>query len=109
MKVVHFIGSVKPWHHSYNIGTGQVELGQGEGHSAQFLQHWWNIFVENVHPQFKTGPQVNKHPLAFLRPPLYDIYIAVTGVNPEKLLGRNPQILGLGVVGSPSNIIRDRP
>jgi glycogenin glucosyltransferase len=55
VKVVHFIGSVKPWHHSYNTGTGQVELGQGEGHSAEFLQLWWNIFIENIHPQFKTG------------------------------------------------------
>jgi glycogenin glucosyltransferase len=49
-KVLHFIGSVKPWHQKYNSSTGQVDLSGESSHYAEFLQLWWNIFLENVKP-----------------------------------------------------------
>ena len=25
VKIVHFIGAIKPWHHSFNLNSGEVE------------------------------------------------------------------------------------
>jgi len=50
IKVVHFIGAVKPWHHSINKSTGQVIPLPNTGHDSDFLQQWWNIFMESVQP-----------------------------------------------------------
>ena len=50
VKVAHFIGASKPWHHRYNTVTGQVELQEGSGHSQEFLQIWWDIFMSLVQP-----------------------------------------------------------
>ncbi|XP_005108197.2 glycogenin-1 isoform X2 [Aplysia californica] len=50
IKVVHFIGAVKPWHHAYNTASRTVTQLPGTGHSQQFLQMWWNIFMDSVQP-----------------------------------------------------------
>jgi len=50
IKVVHFIGAVKPWHQPYNSRTGTVSALPGSGHSEEFLQKWWALFMECVHP-----------------------------------------------------------
>ncbi|XP_023930454.1 glycogenin-1 isoform X2 [Lingula anatina] len=51
IKVVHFIGPVKPWMHKYNTATGEVIPEPGTGHHGTFLQQWWNIFMELVQPK----------------------------------------------------------
>ncbi|XP_055867716.1 glycogenin-1-like isoform X1 [Biomphalaria glabrata] len=50
IKVVHFIGAVKPWHHSFNVTTRTVTPLPSTGHSQEFLQVWWDIFMESVQP-----------------------------------------------------------
>ncbi|XP_041354565.1 glycogenin-1-like isoform X4 [Gigantopelta aegis] len=50
IKIVHFIGAVKPWHHPYDMKTGNVMPLSGSGHSQEFLQMWWSIFMECVQP-----------------------------------------------------------
>lgn len=50
IKVVHFIGRVKPWHHFYNKDTRQVEIQFDPGHDASYLQMWWDIFTEDIEP-----------------------------------------------------------
>ncbi|KAH9512399.1 Glycogenin-1 [Bulinus truncatus] len=50
IKVVHFIGAVKPWHHSYNSASRVVTPLPNTGHSQEFLQLWWDIFMESVQP-----------------------------------------------------------
>lgn len=50
VKIVHFIGAVKPWHHSYDPKSGTVHVLPGSGHSQEFLQFWWKIFMEYVQP-----------------------------------------------------------
>ena len=50
MKVVHFIGPVKPWHHAYNTTSRQVETQASTGHNQQFLQLWWDIFMDKIQP-----------------------------------------------------------
>uniref|UniRef100_A0A1I8IS51 glycogenin glucosyltransferase n=1 Tax=Macrostomum lignano TaxID=282301 RepID=A0A1I8IS51_9PLAT len=58
IKVAHFIGEVKPWHHSYNSATGQVEPREGTGHQSEFLQHWWDIYVTQVHAMLPAGARL---------------------------------------------------
>ena len=50
-KIVHFIGSVKPWQAWFNTETGQVETsGDVSTHRAELLQKWWSIFMMYVKP-----------------------------------------------------------
>eukprot|EP00918_Siedleckia_nematoides_P018783 GHVU01040118.1.p1 GENE.GHVU01040118.1~~GHVU01040118.1.p1 ORF type:complete len:353 (-),score=42.65 GHVU01040118.1:1834-2892(-) len=55
IKVAHFIGAVKPWHHVYNTATGQVEPQEESGHNIDFLQLWWSIFMEHIQPMLQPG------------------------------------------------------
>lgn len=52
VKVVHFLGSMKPWLYGYSVSSGQVSQPQGV-QSYQELEHvqlWWNIFMSRVQP-----------------------------------------------------------
>jgi len=50
-KIVHFIGSMKPWQAFYNTDTGRIETsGDISTHRAELLQHWWSIFMQYVKP-----------------------------------------------------------
>ncbi|CAN7997054.1 unnamed protein product, partial [Ixodes hexagonus] len=51
VKVVHFLGSVKPWHHSFSLLTGQVECRGETQHMHGHLQFWWELFMTNVQPK----------------------------------------------------------
>jgi glycogenin glucosyltransferase len=53
IKIVHFIGASKPWHHSFNTASGQVE-GGAQGQSP-YLQAWWKVFMECVQPHIDAG------------------------------------------------------
>jgi len=47
IKIVHFLGSVKPWHHYLDKNTGRVVLsGSGTGSTDEiFTQMWWDLYV----------------------------------------------------------------
>jgi len=47
IKIVHFLGSVKPWHHYLDKNTGRVVLsGSGTGPTDEiFTQMWWDLYV----------------------------------------------------------------
>jgi len=47
--VVHFIGSVKPWHYEYD--TVKCELKETGTVSPHLLQLWWDIFLTYVNPR----------------------------------------------------------
>lgn len=49
VKILHFIGAMKPWLQSFDSRTGQVNVASGSEHVAQYLQLWWTIFFQNVH------------------------------------------------------------
>ncbi|GFS13913.1 glycogenin-1, partial [Elysia marginata] len=59
VKVAHFIGAVKPWHQPFNSATGQVSVLPDTGHSQEFLQVWWNIFMESVQPHIDPSHQAS--------------------------------------------------
>ncbi|XP_016075274.1 PREDICTED: glycogenin-2 isoform X2 [Miniopterus natalensis] len=56
-KVVHFLGSTKPWNYRYNPQTGSV-LEEGSGmaaqHQAAFLNLWWSIYQRSVLPLYRS-------------------------------------------------------
>jgi glycogenin glucosyltransferase len=65
VKILHFIGTIKPWLLSFNSQLKTVNTPQGYGHITEFLQLWWNIFCDDIHPQlspdmvsFTFGPQL---------------------------------------------------
>ena len=59
MKIVHFIGPIKPWHHNYNPTTGNVSTPSGSRgyvpHERTFLQLWWDIYVTFVQPEMRVS------------------------------------------------------
>ena len=50
VKIIHFIGETKPWMQQINSSTRQVQAPSGFGHLQDFLQLWWDLFVDQVHP-----------------------------------------------------------
>ncbi|BHF73715.1 hypothetical protein SprV_0401679700 [Sparganum proliferum] len=52
VRVVHFIGSVKPWHQNINPDTGCIiAQDQISQQSIDFLNFWWQIFTSDVKPK----------------------------------------------------------
>lgn len=55
IKIVHFLGTVKPWHHSYSHSSG-LSIRQDSQHVRSHIEQWWNVFVSDVqnllHPQY---------------------------------------------------------
>jgi len=49
VKIVHFIGTAKPWHVKFDI-RGQAQPNVYEDNTSQFLQQWWSIFHSDVKP-----------------------------------------------------------
>jgi len=46
IKIVHFLGKVKPWHHYYDKTTERVRTGPGSSGSKTdeiFMQMWWEL------------------------------------------------------------------
>jgi len=47
VKLVHFLGSVKPWHHYFDKATGKVVRCSSEGFATSdtiFTQMWWDLY-----------------------------------------------------------------
>ncbi|XP_051168804.1 nucleolar and coiled-body phosphoprotein 1 isoform X2 [Leptopilina boulardi] len=51
VRIIHFIGSTKPWLQYFDTLTGIVQPPLDSNHIQPLLQIWWNIFCDNVHPQ----------------------------------------------------------
>lgn len=63
-KVVHFLGSMKPWKYKYNPQTGSVlEEGCGLVHKHQltFLNLWWEIYHHGILPVLKSIRDEQEH------------------------------------------------
>ncbi|XP_031329782.1 glycogenin-2-like isoform X3 [Photinus pyralis] len=50
VKIIHFIGSSKPWLQYFDSETRQVQVGSDLQHLRVVLQQWWNIFCSCIHP-----------------------------------------------------------
>jgi len=51
VKIVHFLGSFKPWHHSFDIRTQTVTYRPESNSHAEYVQLWWRLFSEAVFPE----------------------------------------------------------
>lgn len=64
VKIVHFIGPLKPWHYTYNTENGRVYTPSGSQgyipHERTFLQLWWDIYVTFVQPEMRVGKIFNQ-------------------------------------------------
>ncbi|XP_046299373.1 glycogenin-2 isoform X9 [Marmota monax] len=69
-KVVHFLGSTKPWNCTYDPQTGSVsEQGAGSGpqQHVTFLNLWWRLFQEGARPLYPTARAQERQGPAGLR------------------------------------------
>ncbi|XP_072034069.1 glycogenin-1-like isoform X2 [Amphiura filiformis] len=59
IKIVHFIGTAKPWRYTYNTLTSTVsppaEIGHGNGHQLSYVQAWWNVFMSSIKPRIEQA------------------------------------------------------
>jgi glycogenin glucosyltransferase len=53
VKIVHFLGAVKPWHHSFDTRSKTLQYRQDSLSDVQYVQHWWAVFVEDVSPHLQ--------------------------------------------------------
>nr|XP_029726213.1 G-box-binding factor isoform X8 [Aedes albopictus] len=56
-KILHFIGTAKPWLQNFNSESRKVYIPGGYQHLANFLQYWWDIFCEDVHSRLSADMQ----------------------------------------------------
>jgi len=61
VKIIHFIGSSKPWHVSFDE-QGEPLSGDYGKHAQEHLKLWWNIFCSKVKPSLDlAGKQPTAH------------------------------------------------
>ena len=51
-QILHFLGQLKPWHHTYDSGRDQVYLhasaGPADRAALSFVQRWWQVHQKCV-------------------------------------------------------------
>jgi len=48
VKVIHFLGAIKPWHYSYNKENGEITSTYMATHHMPHVRLWWNIFAHQI-------------------------------------------------------------
>ena len=49
MKIVHFLGSVKPWHHHFDEKSHKVVMLQSSNAANEtFNLMWWELYREDI-------------------------------------------------------------
>jgi len=69
VKIVHFLGSIKPWHHHFNKETGQVVRMSTSNSSMSdqiFLQMWWDLYNGSSMDNWDHWRRAREH--AYLSP-----------------------------------------
>ncbi|XP_046672974.1 mucin-2-like isoform X2 [Homalodisca vitripennis] len=54
LKIIHFIGTAKPWLQPFNTETGLASVSGVSQNITQFVQLWWDLFCTSVHPSLST-------------------------------------------------------
>ncbi|XP_053632121.1 glycogenin-1 isoform X4 [Cherax quadricarinatus] len=50
VKLVHFLGAMKPWQYSYDTSSSSVHVSSGYELLAPYLNSWWAIYLSLVKP-----------------------------------------------------------
>lgn len=63
VKVVHFVGSQKPWHMNREsvLSPGADEPSGHPGQGGHFIRTWWTVFSEKLEPLLQTKEPVRVH------------------------------------------------
>lgn len=52
IKIIHFIGSVKPWHHLYLCNEDKVVLVRTSDQSqyglVEYIKRWWQVYTSTL-------------------------------------------------------------
>lgn len=51
VKVIHFLGALKPWTYSFNGTTGELNNFIGNDYARDFLVKWWTTMHQKVYPE----------------------------------------------------------
>lgn len=54
VKILHFIGQMKPWVINFDPVAKKPNLPQEYKHLTEYLDLWWGIFCNDVHPKLVT-------------------------------------------------------
>lgn len=54
VKILHFIGQLKPWVINFDPVAKKPNPPQEYKHLTEFLDLWWSIFCNDVHPKLVT-------------------------------------------------------
>lgn len=51
VKILHFIGQLKPWLVNFDPVSKSVYPPPEYKHMGDYLNMWWNTFVSDIHPK----------------------------------------------------------
>lgn len=54
VKILHFIGQLKPWVINFDPVAKKPNPPQEYKHLTEYLDTWWGLFCNEVHPQLVT-------------------------------------------------------
>lgn len=56
VRVVHFVGSQKPWHMNREsvLSPATEEPSRDAGQGGQFIRTWWKVFSEELEPHLQA-------------------------------------------------------
>ncbi|XP_075216642.1 glycogenin 1 isoform X2 [Lycorma delicatula] len=55
LKIIHFIGSSKPWLQPFDTETGVARVSSETQNQKTFIQLWWDLFCAYVHPTLTSN------------------------------------------------------
>jgi glycogenin glucosyltransferase len=53
IKIVHFLGAIKPWHHGFDTRLKSLQYRQESLSDVQYVEQWWAVFAADVLPHLK--------------------------------------------------------
>jgi len=53
VKIVHFLGAVKPWNHNFDSRSKSLQFRQDSTSMVEYVQQWWSIFADDVLPHLQ--------------------------------------------------------
>ncbi|XP_055702845.1 glycogenin-1 isoform X2 [Phlebotomus papatasi] len=72
VKILHFIGTSKPWLQNFDPQTRTVRTPENYSHLACHLQTWWSIFFDQIHPHLTTDMNQQKEATTWYEEPQHD-------------------------------------
>jgi len=50
VKIVHFLGSIKPWHHNFDTHSKKLTYRSDSQSPVEHIEFWWRLFAESILP-----------------------------------------------------------